>query len=465
MKKCLIVFTTCLTFLVSCKENTVVRKDIVPEVDNITVFGNDTTTILAKTVKDDSVKTSLFYTGFTTYLGAGNINNDPVFGKSNSEFYFQIKPNIDNYNIDQATYQIDSAILILPYSGFTYGDTLSTTPIRFEAFRITESFSSTDTFYAHSPAKSIASMPFAVTEITPKKIHSTLTDSVKIGNAYKKPHIRLKISDDLLNDFKNNLGGNNFANAKNFKDYFNGICIKTSGTSDAIPYFRLNGDNEYSRMNILFYYHTKNASGAITDTLTGSLFANPGGTGDQKTAFFTRFTRNYAGTPVLSSLESSSSNQSNLYVQNLPGVGIEITIPNLNDYPTCIVNKAELVINVIESPFDNKFSRVDRLYPEFIDDMGIRRPISDRLPLNDSRPLILIDGYPRIVNVNGSLVYQYVLNLPREFQNAINNKQSHIKLRLNGTQSFIGANRTVLAGSNYTIPAMRMKLNLVYTKL
>ena len=123
----------------SCKENTVIRTDVVPAVDNISVFGTDTLTLLTKTVQDDTVVSNAFTTSFPVYVGAGNISFDPYFGKTNSSFYFQIRPPQDNYTFDKTKYQIDSAVLILPYSGFAYGDTTNSAGMQtIKAFRMKE---------------------------------------------------------------------------------------------------------------------------------------------------------------------------------------------------------------------------------------------------------------------------------------------------------------------------------------
>jgi hypothetical protein len=213
------------------------------------------------------------------------------------------------------------------------------------------------------------------------------------------------------------------------------------------------------------YYHTKNAGGAVTDTLTTAYPFGPASTSGSKSAFFARVTHDYAGTPAEALFNSTAASDNNICIQNLPGAALDIHIPNVKNLPLCIVNKAELVITQVSSPLDAVFESIDRLYPKVIDENGQSQIITDRVPLSSSYPLLLIDGTLRYANIDGQIVNQYVVNFPRELQNAIVNKKKELRLRINGTQRFFGAYRLVAGGSTYSKPSYKIKLNVVYTKL
>lgn len=440
---------------------------MVPAVDNITVFGTDTLSLLTKSVQDDSVVSSLFISGFPAYVGAGAITSDAIFGKTKAEFYFQIRPPQDNYKFDKDLYQIDSAVLILPYSGFTYGDTNSNMLLNFKAFRMTEQIYFDSTYYASTPAKSTEGSPFATAFVSVAQLHRSRYDSVSIGGKNKPAHVRMRIDNSLMNDMIDKTGGAEYATTKDFINYFNGIYVTTDNSGNSVPYFNLKNsaaNDDYSKAGVLMYYHTKNSSGLITDTLTVSYPYDP--TASQtKTAFFNKISRDFNGSAAQSFFSSTTITDGTILVQNLPGAGIDLRIPNVKNLPLCIVNKAELVITQIASPMDALFQTPTRLYPEVINEDGTRRRLADRNPNTSITPLYFIDGNRRIGAVDGDLVNQYVLNFPRELQNAIVEQRKELRLRINGTQDFIGAYRLTAAGSNYSKPAYRIKLNVVYTKL
>lgn len=450
----------------SCKENTVIRTDVVPAVDNITVFGTDTLTLLTKTVQDDTVISNAFTTSFPVYVGAGNINFDPYFGKTSSSFYFQIRPPQDNYTFDKTKYQIDSAVLILPFSGFAYGDTTNSAGNQLiKAFRMKEKIYLDSIYYTYSPAKNVESVPFAFGPINIPELMKSYRDSTIVAGKKRPSHVRLRINDALMNELIDKTGGSEYTNTANFLDFFNGIYITSeAGFGNTIPYFRLTGDDIYRKAGILMYYHTKNSSGLITDTLTASYPFDP--TASQtKTGFYSRVTRDYAGTPVKTLFTSTANSDNTFAIQNSPGAALELRIPYAKNLPKCIVNKAELVITQISSPLDAMFQVPTRIYPEVIDEFGNRLIIADRLPVSSNAALYFIDGNLRSAIIDGKIVNQYVLNFPRELQNAIVEQRKELKLRINGTETFLGAFRITAAGSNYSQPAYRIKLNVVYTKL
>ncbi|MBL7711635.1 MAG: DUF4270 family protein [Chitinophagaceae bacterium] len=450
-----------ICFCVSCKENTIIRTDVVPAVDNITVFGTDTLTLVTNTVQDDTVVTNAYVSGLNVYMGAGNISNDAYFGKTSASFYFQVRPPQDNYSFDRSKYQLDSAVLILPYSGTSFGDTVGSAGYQtFKAYRMTEPIYFDSVYYASSPAKSVEGTPFATKTVFIPELVNSKRDSTLVGGKKRAPHMRMRITDDNL---VNRIIDAGAANTAAFISIFNGIYVTTEAGGNTIPYFRLNGDDVFTKAGILMYYHTRNSGGLVTDTLTASYPFDP--TASQtKTAFFNKVSRDYTGYPVKYLFSSTSGTEGTIAVQNLPGAAIDLRIPYAKNLPRCIVNKAELVITQIPSPMDGVFAPPDRLYPMVVNEYGVKSRIADLNATTSTASLYFVDGYSRSANVGGKIVNQYVLNFPRELQNAIVEQKKELRLRINGTQSFIGAFRLTAAGSNYSQPAYRIKLNVVYTK-
>lgn len=449
----------------SCKENSLIRTDVVPAVDNITVFGTDTLTLHTKTVLDDTVVTNAFSSGLPVYVGVGKISFDPFFGSTSSSFYFQVRPPQDNFSIDQTRYQIDSAVLVLPYSGFSFGDTTNSAGTQtFKAYRMKERIYFDSTYYANMSPRAIDANPIASLTVSLPDLVRSYRDSVIVLGRKRPTHLRLRLNADVLNEMVSKLGGPEYANTASFLDFFNGIHIAAENMGNTIPYFRLTGDDIYTRAGILMYYHTNNGGGAVTDTLIASFPFDPTAT-QTKTGYCSRITKDYNGTPVKALFESTATSENIAAIQSLPGAAMEVIVPHVKNLPRCIVNKAELVISQVASPLDVLFQPPSRIYPLVVDEYGQKSNIADRYPFSSAAALFFIDGNLRVNIVDGILVNQYVLNLPRELQNAIVEQRKELKLRINGTQTFLGANRVTVAGSQYAKPSLRVKLNVVYTKL
>src|SRR5690606_35085584 len=73
-------------------------------------------------------------------------------------------------------------------------------------------------------------------------------------------HIRIPLSNDFINDVRNNIGNSVFNNDANFLAYFNGFYVAPDSTynmnngADLVPYILFDGGSDYSRVAIAFYY-------------------------------------------------------------------------------------------------------------------------------------------------------------------------------------------------------------------
>jgi hypothetical protein len=445
-------------FFSACKENTIIPTNVVPDVDNIRVFA-DTLDLHTRSVADDTAITSLYVSGVPIYLGAGAITGDLFFGELQERFYFQVRPPQDNYNFDEAKYQADSAILILPYGGFSYGDTSNSAGTQtFTASRVlsSEDFYLDTIFYAHSADRAVDPTPMGKTTVSLRDLVRSKYDSTRVGNTKRSPHVRIRLTEAIMNE----LIGPTYTNTTSFISAFRGIQISTEKTGNTIPYFLMNGSDLYSTAGVLVYYHTINSGGGITDTLTVSYPFDP-----SKNAFYNKIVRNLDGTPAKAFLNSTAISDNTILITSPPGAAADIRIVNFGHIPTCVVNRAELVITQISSPMDGIFAPPVRVYPKGVDASGATYTIADRYPLSSTTALAFIDGNLRSANLGGVVVNQYVLNIPREMERAIADKKKELRLRINGTQGYPGAFRLVAGGSTYSRPQYQARLNIVYTKL
>lgn len=450
------------SLFVSCKENTIIPSNVVPAVDNIRVFA-DTLDLYTKTVLDDTLITSLYVSGVPVYMGAGTISDDPLIGKLQESFYFQVRPPQDNYTFDQAKFQIDSAVIVLPYSGFSYGDTTNSAGMQtFEAYRVTDPiFRKDSAYYSNRADFGTEGTTIGETTVSLRDIVRSRYDSTRVGSAKRAPHLRIKLHDDMRDKLIERTGTSDYTNTTAFLSFFNGIkIVAKDNTKNMLPYFLLNGPEFYSTASIVMYYHTRNSGGTITDTLTASYPFDA-----DKCGFFNKIVRDFSGKPAEALYRSAAATDNMFLVTNQPGLAGEIRVVNFEHIPTCIVNKAELILTQVSAPMNQVFAPPTRIYPKGVNTDGSTYVIADRFPTSSLNALAFIDGNLRSANLGGVIVNQYVLNIPRELERAIADKKKEVRLRLNGTQSFPGAYRLAAGGSNYSLPQYQASLKIVYTKL
>lgn len=441
---------TAIAGLQGCKEDTVIKGNL----NNIkTTAIDDATPILARTIIDDSIVTSLNITGLNIYHTLGKIT-DPICGTTNGAIYFQVLPEKTNYSFSANPFTIDSAFIILPFSGFMWGDTSATAaPQKITAYRVTDNMRVEENYYTFTQKNVERGYP--ITEATTMYPYQ-LKDSVSVLGVKRAPHLRMKLKMPFVNDLQTNAANSNFNTM--FLDMVKGICIEGDSTEAApntLPYFKLNGEAEYMRASIQFFFH-ENGS-----TTTQTAFFNF--TSD--CAHYNRITRNYTGYPLAGYLGNTSL-QAEVIMQNEPGAAIDLRFPDIKNLPQGLINKAELVITQVNLNGDNtsKFFLPERIFPVGIDPTGLSYTVLDRQPVTEVNPLIFMDGALKSVTLpTGITVNQYKLNLPREVQRAIVNKTEELHLRINGTQTYPGAYRLIAGGNTGSL--YKVSLNVTYSQL
>lgn len=444
------IFATALFFATGCKEDTILRASVTPTGDNINGTEILWSNLDTRTESDDSVITSA--SSGSIYHTAAWLNADAYSGEISAGFYTQFVPPLTGWKIP-AGYSIDSAVAIFPYSNFTWGDSTSTQPITYEAYKITDtSFKAGNTYFSkqelNRSATTIASSSYAT---------KNLKDSVLVGGKKVAPHIRFQLDATTKNALIAAIDKDDTYPA--FLNGFPGLYItvpKMTGPGNNLPYFRLNGTPTiaYSSASILLYARSSNGG---KDTAFIFPF-NPTYCGH-----FNHVERKFTGTAL--AVLNAALNSPQMLMHNEPGAAFSITIPNIQSLPKSIINKAELII--YEAPGTNSsiFFRPARLYPFVISSDGLPVNIADRLPLNSTAGLAFVDGNQRIdtilVGGNPTSVAAYHINIPRELQQALIMGRDSITLRINGVTTYHGAYRLVAGGKNAMDYAP--KLRIVYT--
>lgn len=442
----------CLLSLNACRENTIINTGVNPTGDNIfTENAGDTLTILTRVIYEDSVITSKSNTGYFILHGLGQAT-DPFAGKTNAAIYFQVLPPATSFSLGEGG-TIDSAVLVLPYSGTTWGDSTATAPLQnFRVYQIGEALSKDSSYYSFQK-KSVDYSRFYGNKMVQV---AALKDSVKIWDTMRTPHLRIPLNSTFIADIQNALPADSsiasFLNA--FKGFYLEADSTTGGTS--IPYFRIDGQaRPYDRASVILYYHNNSK-----DSLTASFAFDASGA-----AHYNAITRNYNGTPAKTIMDAGWGAQPLLVMQNSPGAVIEVKIPYLANLPKdIIINKAELVITAIDTLSSNTFYKPQRLVPAGVDSNGNLFNIADVMgvsPSNDGYRFI--DGTRREATVGGISVSQYVMNIPAEVQKVISGARPELYLRIRGTATLPAAYRLIAAGPGYG-GATRIQLNIIYSK-
>jgi hypothetical protein len=437
-----------LTLLSSCKEKTILNPDLIPPVDNINTFEINDWNMEVRIKYRDSL-----YTSDITYpVGIlGRISKDDFFGSTNAGIYLQVIPPSANFTFPTTTI-MDSSVLVLPYYGLSFGDTIASNSPTIRVYRIEDNFVK-DTeegrkYYSFDKLNYNTS-PIGEGVLILKDLQDSLRQfRIKLNHSFSE----LIAHTDSAH----------FATDTAFLNYFNGVYISPDTTQDNVhflSYFRL--DNAGGILNdarIEFHYRPHPDSVSRKATFQYSTLSS---------AFFSSITRNYSGFPAQNYMNDHQTLRDSVIVQGAPGFQSEITIKLDKNIPPSVINKAALTFTLINLDRDEKIAPADQLIVNGVNENGEEYYLADRLNKggtlsNDG--LSFVDAKPRSVMINGVKYIQYTINIPREVTKAYLEGKSEIKLRIRATTDLPGAFRFIAPGPNGP-EDLKLKFNLIYSKL
>lgn len=448
---------------------------LIPAVDNVNTFD---TTLAVETINglftqlNDST-----LIGPATEHFAGNISNDPLFGKTSATMYLELKPSFpytfDFKNIDSLL-QLDSVVLVLGYT-HTFGDSL--TPIDLSVKEISQlsDFRYDSNYLLRSNSFVLGSTLGGLTNIIP----ATLDDSIKVFRDSTVGQLRIPLDNSFgmrLLSYDSPVYNSDSA----FRTHFKGFAIlPVVGSGNALLGFDLQSANT----KLAFYYHYKD--GAITDTASVSYF-----TFGSQCAHANLIERDYTGSQ-LASYQGSSTPQDLVFIQNTPGSYATIKVPDLAVFPNRVILRAELIAEQVydASPSsDNTFATPDLLFLDAYDNtlQSYRTiPYDFYIDQVSGGPNYLNFGMEgkTTVDANGHPIKVWKIDLTRYIQNYLIRKEPLYNFRIfapystrdyyrfNGvdTKQYLGINsqiaagRVRLGGGNH--PTQRMKLHIIYSNL
>ena len=171
------------------------------------------------------------------------------------------------------------------------------------------------------------------------------------------------------------------------------------------------------------------------------------------------FNHDYAGSQVEKALDPVITEDSIIFVQGMSGVTATLEFPFVNQFSNVLVNKAELVLPIIQLVGNEEFDPIIQLALEEILEDGTTRPIND---LNIAASLgtgnSFIAAFGGVV-VDGN---RYSINMSNQFQEMIDgNVTNKIKILVLNRAS--KASRSVIGGTGHS--EFPIKLNFSFTHL
>ncbi len=409
---------------------------MLPNSDDLNGIYTDTLTLRTKTVTEFPLKTttnSKFLLGTIT---------DPVFGKSTASIFtqFQIGGQVDLGSPDSLF--VDSLVLTMQYNGH-YGSFTDAQNIK--VYQVTQDINADSAYYSNR------SFGTSVTEVG-RKLNFTpdFSSTIIIVNDTIAASLRIRLSDHLGQDLLRQSKGANFASNSAFQNYFKGLLIASDSMQNGkgVMYFNLTSSTSVSKLTV--YYHKPDVSALAFDFIIGT-----------DCATFNHYTHNFISTEIQTALQSNSTSDSVVYVQSMAAVKTKITIPNLKNLGSILVNKAELEITVPAWKIDpdSVFQCPARMLCLLADSAGKNLVIPDQISAN-----LIYGGFKETTYINGQKIYKYKFSITEHMQDLVNGSVVDYGLFLLTYPSPEIADRIILAGGNRT-DELRMKINLIYTKL
>ena len=425
----------------SCKkinEATELGGDVIPAVDNVTTFD---TTLTVEAYNDlftlggapaDSLRQDTTRSSYADEQFLGRIDNDPLFGRSDAQMYFELKPL--NFPFAFANKKdsifLDSVVLVLDYVE-TYGDTLASQTVNVS--EITSTFRADSAYFVRKNSDFTTGGLLGSTTFAP----ASLDDTVKAFQDTTIRQLRIKLDpafgNRLLGYDSISSGPNNaYSSDSAFKVKFKGFALKSLG-GNALMGFNLQGTNT----KLAIYY--KYLHGVGTDLDTTVAYFN-------FKAFATYFSlasaahnyvgRDYTGFPIQTA-QGGTAPDPILFLQNTPGSFATLKVPGLVGMSNRVIHRAELIA---EQEYDIQGSDTIFPPPNFLYLDAFTPSISKfrNIPYD-----VIYDGVSSSFNLNsfgiapvnttdasGHVVRAWKFNISRYVQHIVNGTEQVYDLRL-----------------------------------
>lgn len=484
-KRFLPAFLFCLSIVFiffSCKkinESTTLGDDVIPVVDGITTF---------ETTLPVDVYNELF-TGITDSISMsetndhmlGNIQSDPLFGKTNAKLFLELKP---NFNSGKFTFSgitnpdslhLDSIVMVLGWKG-TYGDTLAQQRIKVYEMDLANDFRY-DTAYQIRQQYFTYSNLLGTKDVYP----NALRDSIRAFKDTAANQLRIRLNDNFGNRL---LKGPNYDSAhayssdSAFRTYFKGFALEADNSfGNAIMTFGLT--NEPNTKLAIYYHYDKN--GKSDTTVSYFQFTT-------RSAHHNFIDRNLAGSQMLAAQGGPAQFA---YLLNVPGSYATVKIPGLRNLENRLIHRAELIMEQVYDVSDKNFIPPQALFLDLYDSsISKYKIVPYDFVLDNSGAVFQQFGMygKNSADVSGNPIRIWNFNLTRYVQNILTKKEPLHNFRLlthwyvtdryrtdngnnKGDYNFVNipvnslytVGRVRVGGGNH--PTQKMRLRIIYSKI
>lgn len=406
---------------------------------------SDSLTLQCTLVPEDSLVTS-DVSSTADYLLCGQLF-DPVFGKSQSDIYSQIRLATLGPNFKNGV--VDSIILFLRYDapGF-YGDTTQAQTLRVHRVSANDTLHWSKTYYSSNTLE-IGEQLGELANFLPKpNTGLRLFDTVS-----KAPYIRIPLDNGFGQELLN-LDSVTLASDTLFWKKVRGLRLsaESQGNPGTIMAFDLN-NSAFSRIRL--YYKRDTLVRTFDFTFLGS-------------NKFTHFSHDYGGSTVEPYLNKKADER--IFVQGMGGLQLKVEIPYANLLDDIAINKAELELTAETLPGDNPLLRnaSQLVFTESIGDTAVTLTSDVIYSLGPTlnSGFGAFGGFPEAEMDQGVSVQRYRLTLTQRFQDMVDNASGSVKnqtVYLNVYPQSRSAMRAIFYGPRS--PVFPAKLALKYTKV
>jgi hypothetical protein len=415
-----------LLFLSACKKPSPTEGgDYFPSSDELTALQTDTFSIVATTMKEDSV-----FTDELSLALVGMIDN-PTFGTTQCVTYTQLRLSALEPDVSSAMV-VDSVILSLAYNATAYGK-----PDR-QSFSIRQLSQPLFKDSVYSARKTWPTYPHNLIVDGEEIQDINVTSLVPLGQDTLSPQLRLPLDKQLGYLLLQPQDAAVLSSQLEFQNYFHGIAIESKARYDGVARYDLIDPATH----LTVYY--RDVVNGLADTLSYDFVVTT------DCARYNEFRHDYQGTELAEfNNGTTKAGGEYFYVQTGAGLKTKFTFPHLldlNQFQDQVVNRAELIIPI--DP-DAVYAEFDQLYLRYLEDGNLK-------PLPDENVQVIGGNY------NAS-THQYSFNISRYVQSVLTGELPNRPLYLMGGTSGVSVKGIRAHGPQYNLDKPTENTRLVVT--
>ena len=466
MRKFYFILTLLVVFAGACKKETGIGADLLPGNDLLNAKNTDTFTLNTKTIADTAMRSDKLS---KVYLG---VINDPIFGFQKASFAIELDRGdviYDDTLKPIGGYIIDSAVLFIKYSGI-YGDSLIAQD--FNVSSISSPINENSAYYSNNTSFTASSLLGSVSNykfVPSQKTVLSTTDTAGTALIF-----RVKLNDGFFQSLIN-LPASQLRDSIAFKNYFPGILVENSSAAGNAQFEM---DLSSANSNVTIFYKDKYAKQKTMKLKTSELAAYNGAIISRQNGvnLFSNTLSSTVQNVIGSGLVSDSIN----YLLGQSGSIVRISMPTIGNLGKVAVNKAVLSVTQIINNSQKDFFLPANLYLLKRNSTG-QIDYLPTYPVNESNQIYVEGkGVADSVGVDafGNRLIRYRFNITQYLQKIALGTEQNTDLFI-GTTFSAGTDGTInllnlkfqthtpyrfiLAGSNYSNPNFKTKLNITYT--